>query len=269
VEHIQVTNNSSAAFTPSYLRLKIAEMVYRSGEGHIPSSFSIMDILYALFDSVPKLGTESGLDKFILSKGHGCAALYVTLASKGILSWEDIEAYGSDGSSLGGHPDRNKQFGVECNSGSLGHGLPFAVGLALASKIRTGSKNKIYCLIGDGECQEGTTWESASVAVNQGLTQLVPIIDWNGSASQLQPKEFLLNKWSSFGWSTIEVDGHCVEELVSLFKSLNDKDLPNPTVILARTTKGKGVQFMEGHGIWHHKIPNDEEMKMIRHELQS
>jgi transketolase len=252
---------------PSSLRKAIAEMISRSGEGHIPSAFSIVDILISLYSTVPSLGLPNSDNKFVLSKGHGCAALYVVLASKGILSWIDIENYGKNGSKLGGHPDRSKQSGVEANSGSLGHGFPFAVGLSLGDKLQGLHNKKTYVLLGDGECQEGTTWEAASIATNQNLTNLVAVIDWNGSASQLQPKEYLEEKWNAFGWKTIQVDGHDLTELNSLFATLQLGQAEKPVVVIARTTKGKGVSFIEGHGPWHHRIPNAQELDLIIREL--
>jgi transketolase len=252
-------------FDCDYLRIAIAKMVSRSGEGHIPSSFSILDILIALYDTIPDLGTDRGRDRFLLSKGHGCAALYVVLASKGILSWDDIEEYGSNGSLLGGHPDRTKQAGVESSSGSLGHGFPFAVGQALADKIKLQKNSRTFVLLGDGECQEGTTWEAAEVAANQELSNLTALVDWNGSAAQLQPREYLKEKWEAFGWETVVIDGHNHVELTAALQDNNDSG--KPRVIICKTVKGKGVSFLEGHGKWHHKIPNAIELRDIIEEL--
>lgn len=249
------------------LRMVIAQMIHKSGEGHIPSSYSILELLISLYSSIPTLGTPMCEHKFVLSKGHGCAALYVVLASKGILSWDDIENYGVNDSLLGGHPDRSKQAGVEANSGSLGHGFPFAVGLALGNKIKGNDSARVYSLLGDGECQEGTTWEAASIAVNQELSNLTAIIDWNGSASQLQPKEFLQAKWEAFGWETREVDGHDLPTLIHTFEKLHRSKTDKPTALIAKTIKGKGVSFLEGHGKWHHKIPSSDELNQIRKEL--
>ena len=248
------------------LRIAIARMIARSGEGHIPSSFSILDILIALYDSIPDLGTQGCKDRFVLSKGHGCAALYVVLASKGIISWEDIDSYGENGSLLGGHPDRTKQAGVESSSGSLGHGFPFAVGQALADKVKLQTKSRTYVLLGDGECQEGTTWEAAEVAVNQGLSNLTALIDWNGSAAQLQPREYLKEKWEAFGWESYVLDGHNHLELSRALQQVSNSD-EKPKVMICKTVKGKGVSFLEGHGKWHHKIPNERELQDIIQEL--
>ena len=174
----------------SDLRLRIVEMICQSGEGHIPSSFSIIDIIAYIYSFVlnvnPKNPTWVERDFFILSKGHGAAALFVVLEKHGFISASDIEAYGTKLGILGGHPDSTKVPGVEACTGSLGHGMPMAVGIALGLKIQK-MENRIYCLVGDGECQEGTIWEAANIASNQRLQNLTVIVDWNGSSQQLMP----------------------------------------------------------------------------------
>jgi len=247
------------------LRLEIARMIKRGGEGHIPSSFSIVDIIYVLYKSGLRKNGESYLDRFILSKGHGAAALYVTLSEFGIIESDLIAKYGLPGSRLGGHPDKSKVPGIEANTGSLGHGMPYAVGLALGSKIR-GLDERIFCLVGDGECQEGTIWEAANIATNQELGNLTVIVDWNGSAAQLQPIENLVGKWEAFGFEVVQVNGNSVEELEIVFNS-NLMNSKKPKLILAKTVKGFGVSFLQGHGQWHHKMPNDTEMLQIESEL--
>lgn len=252
------------------LRLQIAEMVHDGLEGHIPSSYSILDILISIYGSFPDLISNKGHIRFVLSKGHGVAALYVVLAHHGILEKSALQEYGQNLGRLGGHPDRHKQHGVEANSGSLGHGFPFAVGLALGSKIKE-KKQFIISLVGDGECQEGTIWESAAIAVNQQLGNLLVIVDWNGSAAQLQPTENLAAKWKAFGFEVLQVDGHDQQTLIQILKECRERSTKSviPTAIIAKTIKGKGVSFIEGHGSWHHKIPNKLELKLIREELFS
>jgi transketolase len=250
------------------LRLKILEMVSRSGEGHIPSSFSIVDIIEYLYRHELKFDIKDTKSKerdyFILSKGHGAAALYVVLEKYGFLSDQDLALYGSIRGVLGGHPDSTKVAGVEASTGSLGHGLPMATGIALGKKIQKLS-NQVFCLVGDGECQEGTVWESANIASNQKLDNLTVIVDWNQSAQQLMPIENLESRWQSFGWVTSIADGHNSESLKDSMAYFKKHPLVGkPKVILARTIKGKGVPFLEGHGIWHHKIPNSEELEQIR-----
>lgn len=249
------------------LRLRIVEMICKSGEGHIPSSFSIVDIIEFLFSSVLSFDSNDpkspSRDFFILSKGHGAAALYAVLAKHGFLTKSEIQLYGNLHGKLGGHPDSTKVPGVEASTGSLGHGFPMATGIALGLKIQKRS-NKVFCLVGDGECQEGTVWESANIASNQKLDNLTVIVDWNESAQQLMPIENLEDRWSSFGWITSVADGHSFVSLDDSMNFLKESPAGKPKVILARTVKGKGVPFLEGHGIWHHKIPNSGELQQIR-----
>jgi len=252
------------------LRIKIVKMITRAGEGHIPSSFSILDIVHFLYKNFLRYNRKNTKwkkrDYFILSKGHGSPALYVVLNKFGIIKDKDILEYGSKVGILGGHPDSTHIPGVEASTGSLGHGFPTAIGLALGLKIQK-KKNKIIVLLGDGECHEGTIWESAHVANNLNLGNVCAIIDWNGSAAQLMPKDDLLKKWKAFGWKTFVVDGHSNKELEKTFKKIKFSLDGTPNLILAKTIKGKGVSFLEGHGKWHHKLPNKEEQNKIFKEL--
>jgi transketolase len=248
------------------LKKKIVQMVYNGKDGHIPSAFSIIDILEVLYRDYlrfdPKNPKWPQRDYFILSKGHGCLALYVVLKEHGFLTEHDLDMFCKPGGILGEHPDCTKVPGVEASTGSLGHGFPFAVGIALGLRIRNMS-NRVYVLVGDGECHEGTIWEAANVANNLQLGNLCAIVDWNGSAAQLMPRDDLPAKWEAFGWKTIEVDGHSERDLHSAFSSVAFSLHGAPTVVIARTVKGKGVPMLEGHGKWHHKIPNKEEYKQI------
>lgn len=252
------------------LRKNIVEMIYKAREGHIPSSFSIVDIIDYLYGNELKFNREISTwedrDYFILSKGHGCAALWVVLEKYGLISAEDIENYSRFGGILGGHPDREKVSFVEASTGSLGHGLPMAVGLALANKIKD-KHSRVFCLMGDGECHEGTVWESAHVAANRGLNNLVGIVDWNQSAAQLCPKDDLPQKWRSFGWNVVTFDGHDEQEIKRAFNEINSYTNEQPSAAIALNTKGKGVSFIEGHGPWHHKIPSEDELAKILEEL--
>ncbi len=254
----------------SNLRIKIAEMVKISGEGHIPSSFSIVDIIDYLYGKVLKYNlnnlSSNDRDYFILSKGHGCGALYSVLNKYGIISEKDIQDYSTSNGIIGGHPDMTKVPGVEASTGSLGHGFPTSIGLALGLKIKNKS-NKVFVLLGDGECHEGTVWESANIGNNLNLGNLCAIVDWNGSAEQLMPEDDLISKWKAFGWEVFLLDGHCSLSMNKVFSSLNFGLDSKPKVILAKTIKGKGVSFTEGHGKWHHKIPSDTEMDNIIKEL--
>lgn len=250
------------------LRKKIVDIVVSSKEGHIPSSFSIVDIIEYLYSSVlninPNNIKSNERDFFILSKGHGAAALFVVLEKFGFISKNDLREYGTIEGILGGHPDCTKVPGVEASTGSLGHGFPFATGIALGLKIKA-QKNKVYCLLGDGECHEGTIWESANIAANNKLNNLCAIIDWNGSAQQLMPIDDLKAKWLAFGWSVDLIDGHNITLLKEFFaKNYTDT---KPRCLISKNIKGKGVSFLEGHGSWHHKVPNSNEYKLIMSEL--
>lgn len=251
-------------------REKIVQMVCNGKDGHIPSAFSIIDIIEVLYHKhlkfAPKNPEWCERDYFILSKGHGCLALYVVLRQCGFLTDNDIDMFCKPEGVLGEHPDCTKVPGVEASTGSLGHGFPFAVGIALGLKIRNMS-NKVYVLVGDGECHEGTIWEAANVANNLQLGNLCAVVDWNSSAAQLMPRDDLPAKWAAFGWRTIEVDGHSQQQLHSAFSDTNFNLSGSPTVIIARTVKGKGVPMLEGHGKWHHKIPNEVEYKQIMEAL--
>lgn len=246
------------------LRIKIIETIMYAGEGHIPSSFSIIDIIDYLYSKVLKINKRNFKNKnrnyFILSKGHGCVALYVVLEKIGIISNFDLINFCSNKGILGGHPDKTKIPGVEASTGSLGHGLPTAVGVALGLKIKK-KLNKVFVLLGDGESHEGTIWESANIAANLKLNNLCVVVDWNGSAAQLMPIDNLKNKWRAFGWNVHYLnDGHNYNKIKKIFKDVKF-NTEKPNVIIAKTIKGKGVSFMEGHGKWHHRTPNEIELK--------
>ena len=252
------------------LRLKIAQMVKASGEGHIPSSYSIVDLLDHLYGHVLRYDAKNprwaDRDYFILSKGHGCGGLYVVLHKYGFLSDQDIADYSTSRGILGGHPDMTVVPGAEASTGSLGHGFPTSVGVALGLQIQQ-RDNRVFALLGDGECHEGTVWESANVAANLRLGNLCAIVDWNGSAAQLMPRDDLPAKWRAFGWETHVIDGHSADEMHAVFSKLVFARNGTPKVVVARTVKGQGVSFTEGHGKWHHRIPTDEEMAAIVKEL--
>lgn len=252
------------------MRRRIVDMVVAGRDGHIPSAFSIIDIVELLYREYLKYDPQrpdwEGRDYFILSKGHGCLALYVVLEKYGFLNAKDISLFCKQSGILGEHPDCTQVPGVEASTGSLGHGLPFAVGITLGFRIR-GMNNKVYVLVGDGECHEGTIWEAANVGNNLQLGNLCVVVDWNGSAAQLMPRDDLPAKWRAFGWETIVIDGHSEAELRSAFDSVKFQAHGTPTVITAKTIKGKGVPMLEGHGVWHHRIPNEEELRIIMETL--
>lgn len=250
------------------LRLAIAKLVMATGEGHIPSSFSIVDILDVLYGRVltyrPSDSDFEGRDFFVLSKGHGAAGLFAVMHKYDLLSDQDLDGYGLPGGILGGHPDVTKVPHVEASTGSLGHGFPTAVGLALGLRILQ-RPNRVFALVGDGECHEGTIWESANIAANLKLDSLTVIVDWNQSAAQLAPVDDLPARWRAFGWHVTEIDGHHEH---AIYDALSQSPAPGvPHAVIAHTIKGKGVSFIEGHGMWHHRIPNEQEMELMKQEL--
>lgn len=251
------------------LRKKIVDLVVGAGEGHIPSTFSIIDIIATLYKNILKFDSQNpnweDRDYFILSKGHGGMALFVVLNKFSFINDETLNSYGTFGSILGGHPDVTKVPGVEASTGSLGHGLSFSIGIALGHKIKK-AKNRVFTLIGDGESQEGTIWEAAQVGINLKLGNLCVIVDNNQSAAQLMPIQNPVERWKAFGWNVYEIDGHCEQTLINTIKKI-DFSGDIPTIIVANTIKGKGVKMVEGHGQWHHKIPNKEEYKILMEEL--
>lgn len=253
------------------LRIKIAEIVHDTKEGHLPSCFSITEILSVLYGKFLKYDSKKPdweeRDYFILSKGHGGIALYVILAKYGFFKQEEFNKKAEE-SIFGGHPDCNKIPGVEASTGSLGHGIVTAMGIALGLKIR-GKRNRVITLIGDGESNEGTIWETALIASNLKLGNFCVIIDNNKSAEQVLPVPNMEEKWRSFGWEVYEINGHSEEEILSTLNKISFDYDSKPKVIIADTIKGKGVSFIEGHGPWHHKIPTDGELEKIKNELEN
>ena len=252
------------------LRRKIVDMVVAGKDGHIPSAFSILDIITLLYRDILKFDAKNPewdlRDYFILSKGHGCLALYVNLHRHGFITDHDIAMFCKKGGILGEHPDRTQVPGVEASTGSLGHGLSFSVGISLGLKIQSRS-NRMFVLLGDGECHEGTVWEAANVARNRELGSLCVLVDWNQSAMQLMPYDDLPKKWEAFGWNVQVVDGHDEQEILTALNCVEFKVNGVPSVIIAKTVKGKGVPLIEGHGIWHHRIPNQAEYQQIMEAL--
>jgi transketolase len=256
------------------IRRRDLEMVYRSKLGHLGGEFSATDILATLYLGVlrvdPARPDAPDRDRFVLSKGHGAAALYSTLAEAGFIEIEQLSTFMAPLSLLNGHPDRNKVAGVETNTGPLGHGLPVGVGMAIAARMDR-SARRVYVLTGDGELQEGSMWEAAMSAGHFGLDNLVAIVDRNGlqqgdrteSTIALEP---LADKWRAFGWAVREVDGHDHAALLELFGGVPFEP-GRPNLVIAHTQKGRGVSFMTDRAEWHHKVPNDIEIVRAREEL--
>jgi transketolase len=251
------------------IREDLLTLAYQSGEGHLGSCFSIVEILYTLFYKVLNTSINSSnlatKDVFILSKGHAALALYVILSKVGLISNETLNSFASNDSVLGGHPDRLLVSGVQVSTGSLGHGFPVGCGIALSNKLIS-SKGRIVILVGDGEMNEGSNWESIQFAKQHQLSNLILIIDFNYSTNRSTEVVNLSSIFLAFGWNSIEIDGHNIEEVR---KAFNIKSNNKPTAIIALTVKGKGISEMENNNEWHHKSPNIEQLKLFIQELNS
>lgn len=254
------------------LRRDVVKMIHDAKSGHPGGSLSEIEILIALYYEVmnvdPKKPDKEDRDLFVLSKGHACPGLYAVLADKGYFPKDDLWNLRKADSLLQGHPDSHKTKGVDVNTGSLGQGASVSVGLSLACK-RKGLGQKVYCLLGDGECQEGLVWEAAMAASHYKLDNLTFILDNNGLQIDGKNDEVMSlgnikEKFASFGFKTFEVDGHNVEEIV---KALKENVSGQPKFILAHTIKGKGISFMENSVGWHGKAPNEEEYNLALKEL--
>ena len=256
------------------IRLSILDMVTAAKSSHIGSALSVVDILTVLFHHFIDVNlikkNSNKRDYFILSKGHSVAVLYATLVSVGLISKDVLSDYYKDGSLLAGHPIKNSFPGIEASTGSLGHGLPLCVGLAIASK-KDGLKNKIYALLGDGECQEGSVWEAILMAVRFRLNNLVIIVDRNKLQGLDKTENIVFGTWQekfkAFGCNTFVVNGHDYLELINVFNAAGSTEFP--TVIIANTIKGKGISFMENKLEWHYKSPNKEEYELAKKEILS
>tara|TARA_Y100000389_G_C17381178_1_gene474468 strand:+ start:50 stop:895 length:846 start_codon:yes stop_codon:yes gene_type:complete len=246
------------------IRKNILDVAYNGGaeRSHIGGALSSADIVSTLYGEVMNLNKSNPLDinrdRFILSKGHACLVLYSALYEVGMLSKEQFFSFEKENSILLGHPVINKEVGIEFSNGSLGMGLSLGVGVALSAKIK--KKNYFsYVLIGDGECNEGSVWEAAMSGYKYKLNNLVAIIDKNGfqqtgTTNDIMNMNNLEEKWKSFGWNTILVDGHDVDELLATLHKEKILESNKPTAIVANTTKGKGISFIENDNIWHHNL---------------
>jgi len=272
ISDAQINNLKQIALN---LRRNIIKMI-QSGQGsHLGGSFSCIEIITALYFSVLRCNPQDpqwkDRDRFILSAGHKCLALYSVLAEKGYFDRNLLNTYDSLDSRLPGHPDRHKLPGVEANTGSLGHGLAIGGGMALAGKLDKKSY-KVYVLMGDGEITEGSVWEAAEIANHYKLDNLIAIIDRNGLQIQGNTKDVLnieplLEKWNSFGWRTFEINGHDFAEILEGFENIPIKK-DHPTCIVANTIKGKGLSFAENNYKYHYWKPTDKEMEKAFIELR-
>lgn len=261
--------------TARHIRLDVLDMVYRRGAGHPGGSFSCAEMLAALYfhhmTIDPARPDWPERDRFLLSKGHAAAALYSALARRGFFPLGDLEKWGHLGAHLQGHPDRIKTPGVEMSSGFLGHGLSIGVGMALAAR-RRGDQHHIYVMMSDGCMQSGVAWEGALAASKYRTSEVTVLMDYNdvqldGAAHDIMPLEPLVDKWRAFGFAVIPINGHNMRQILdALDEALEIHS--QPTVIVARTTKGKGVSFMENTAKWHGAVPNDAEYEQARAELK-
>ncbi|MFZ4856593.1 MAG: transketolase [Desulfuromonadaceae bacterium] len=239
------------------LRRDIIKMAAHSG--HVGVALSCVDIIAALYTGVlnctPATVNHPDRDRFILSKGHGCMALYAVLAHRGFIDRRLLDTYGQNGSPLAEHPLAGKVSGVECASGSLGHGLAIGAGMARGLKLQE-IDSRVFVLLGDGECNEGSVWEAAALARAGNLDNLVAIVDVNGlqacgKSEEISPGTVLADCWRSFGWDVTEADGHNYQELIDVLRQTATTGLPR--VILCDTVKGKGIDFMERDLEWHYR----------------
>ncbi len=246
------------------IRRGLLGMISHAGTGHTGGALSSVDILTVLYYHVlkvdPKNPKDPDRDRFILSKGHSVEGYYTILADRGFFQTEELRTFSAYTSRLIGHPSV-KVPGVEMNTGALGHGLSCSVGMAIAAK-KAASPSRIYCLMGDGEQAEGSVWEAAMAGTHYRLDNLTAVVDRNylqisGNTEEVMGLDNLGAKWDAFGWQVVHADGHDMGSLISAFALPHEKG--KPKIIIARTTKGKGVDFMEGNAAWHHGVPSKEQ----------
>lgn len=257
------------------IRSRILKTAHRARTPHIGSALSTVDILTHLYFHTLRLKSDQpewpDRDRFILSKGHGGLALYATLVQRSFFSEKKLSYYGSDQSPLAGHPILNSAPGIEATSGSLGHGLNIGLGQALAAK-HDSRPYRVFVMLSDGECNEGSVWEAAMAASQWRLDNLIAIIDYNkiqsfGTTKEVMDLEPLADKWRAFGWSVKEANGHDFKDLLAAFRKI-PLHASKPTVVIAHTIKGRGVSFMENTVDWHYKNLNDDLLKKALAEIR-
>ena len=257
------------------LRLTALRMVHAAKSAHAGGSLSIADLLAALYGGVLRVDSKRpdspDRDRFILSKGHACAAFYAALAFRGFFPMEWLDTFYQNGGRLAGHATHSGVPGVEFSTGSLGHGLSVATGMALTGK-RDGAPWRVFALLSDGECDEGSTWEPALFAPHHRLDNLVAIIDYNKIQSLGHTKEVLdldpfAEKWRAFGWAGQEIDGHDMSKIIAALTTIPFTQ-GKPSCLIAHTVKGKGVSFMEDKLLWHYRNPSTEEYQAAIIEIE-
>ena len=274
---MKITETLALEKIANNIRMDILEEVYNAKSGHIGGAFSIADILTVLYFNEmnidAKIPDSPDRDRLVLSKGHASAALYAALAEKGYIDKEELKTFRNIDSNLQGHPDMKKVPGVDMTTGSLGQGLSVANGMAISSKLDSRGY-RVYCILGDGELQEGQVWEASMTAEKYQLDNLCVIVD----ANELQLTDSTMNvkginyndieqKFRAFGFQTVVIDGHNIESIIRAL-TIAEMTKGKPTVIICKTIKGKGVSFMENQIDWHGKAPNDEEYEMAVNELK-
>ncbi len=256
------------------IRERALRMTHRAKSSHVGSALSIADLLAGLYGAVLRVDgrhpNAPDRDRFILSKGHACSALYAALAEREFFPRSWLDDFYLDESHLAGHVTHRGVPGIEASTGALGHGLAIACGMALAGK-RDGKAFRVFALLSDGECDEGSTWEAALFAPHHLLDNLIAIVDYNkiqsfGTVRDVLNLEPLGAKWESFGWAVEEIDGHDLTRIVGTLQSVPFR-AGKPSCIIAHTVKGKGVSFMENKLLWHYRAPSDEELQQALEEL--
>jgi len=251
------------------VRLRILDLAFRSGKGHIGSALSVADLVVCVLANMESLGTsDNERDRFVLSKGHSAMALYAGLENFGVLSPEDLARYQQNGTLLATHPLVDVQ-GIDFSTGSLGQGICFAVGSAMAAKIQA-SKRTIYCLLSDSELDEGSTWESALIAAHNELDNLVVILDFNsqqalGTTQEILNLSGVAGAWEKLGWEVIEVNGHDTKQISQVLN--RESKLKGPKLIVSHTNAGNGVSFMQNSVAWHYLPMTEDQYSLARDEI--
>lgn len=270
----EAPDRTALAREAARLRGRVIQMSHKASAAHLASALSCCDVLAAAYWHVlridPAKPADPARDRFILSKGHAAAALYAILAFRGYFPEAELETYCQDGGRLAEHPPANMLPGVEAATGSLGHGLPIGVGMALSARINK-LNYRVYALLSDGENNEGSVWEAAMLAAAQGLEHLCVVVDYNKWQATARSNETLMlsplvDKWRAFGWDAVEADGHDIAALANLMQNVPNGS-GKPVAIIAHTVKGKGVSFMEDDNNWHYRAPTADEVVKAMKEL--
>ena len=272
---MQQANIAALKKTANELRRNIITMIYEAQSGHPGGSLSIADFITACYwhamNVDPANPRWSERDRFVLSKGHTCPAQYAALAMKGYFDMSVLSTLRKEGSILQGHPDMKKCPGIDISTGSLGQGFACAVGMALAAKL-DGKKYRVFCAIGDGECNEGEIWEAAGTAYKYKLDNVIAFVDWNnlqldGTCEEIMPPIDLAKKFEAFGFEVWRIDGNDMEQVVRALDEAMAANNGLPKCIIGKTVKGKGVSYMENQCSWHGTAPNEEQYKQAMAEL--